>query len=109
MKAARRWLPWLLWPALYAAGLLAAAAAFASTAPLAWFNAAYLSLALAIALLERWLPHEPRWLADDGQMPCDLAHTLLTKGTAQVVAALAASLPLAGAMARRPSAHGTAW
>ena len=92
-------LPWLMWPALYGAGLLGAGAAFASDAPLPWFNTVYLSLALAIAACERWMPHEPRWLANDGETPCNLAHTLLTKGFAQVVAALVASAPLAAATA----------
>ncbi len=100
---ARRWLrgmlPWLMWPMLYCAGLLGAGAAFASHAPLLWFNAMYLSLALVIAACERWMPHEPRWLRDDGETPCNLAHTLLTKGSAQVAAALVASAPLAAATA----------
>ncbi|WP_432728024.1 sterol desaturase family protein [Variovorax sp. W6] len=92
-------LPWLMWPALYCAGLLGAGVAFGSRAPLLWFNLAYLSLALAIAACERWMPHEPLWLKDDGETPCNLAHTLLTKGLAQTVAALTASVPLAAAMA----------
>lgn len=98
-KRLRGVLPWLMWPALYGAGLLGAGAAFAGHAPLLWFNAVYLSLALAIAVCERFMPHEPRWLEDDGETPCNLAHTLLTKGFAQVVAALVASAPLAAATA----------
>lgn len=48
------------------------------------FNLTYLGLALTIALLERVSPHEKSWLANDGQMGPDLAHTLLNKGVAQV-------------------------
>lgn len=102
----RALLSWLLWPGLYGLGLLGAGAAFASSAPLLSFNLAYLSVALAIAVFERWMPHEPRWLEDDGETPCNLAHTLLTKGSAQVVAAAAASVPMAAAMVVQPSMHG---
>ncbi|RQO61591.1 sterol desaturase [Variovorax sp. KBW07] len=103
----RHWLraalSWMLWPGLYGLGLLGAGMAFASQAPLLWFNLVYLSVALAIAVFERWMPHEPRWLADDGETPCNLAHTLLTKGSAQLAAALAASFPIAVATVAQPS------
>lgn len=49
------------------------------------FNATYLALALSIALIERAMPHEKTWLANDGQMGPDLAHTMLSKGIAQVI------------------------
>lgn len=96
-------LSWMLWPALYGLGLFGAGMAFASHAPLLWFNLVYLSLALVIAVFERWMPHEPRWLVDDGETPCNLAHTLLTKGSAQIAAALAASFPMAVAAVAQPA------
>ncbi|MBC7104103.1 MAG: sterol desaturase family protein, partial [Parvibaculum sp.] len=49
------------------------------------FNISYLGLALCIAILERAMPHERLWLANDGQMGPDLAHTVLNKGMAQVI------------------------
>jgi sterol desaturase/sphingolipid hydroxylase (fatty acid hydroxylase superfamily) len=49
------------------------------------FNLTYLMLAVVIALLERVMPHEQAWLMNDGQMPADLAHTILNKGFAQVL------------------------
>lgn len=98
-------LSWLLWPALYSLGLLGVGVAFASPLPLLGFNLVYLSVALAIAAFERWMPHEPRWLQDDGETPCNLAHTLLTKGSAQAVAAAAASFPMVTAMLVRPAMH----
>lgn len=93
----------VLWPLLYAAGLLGAQAALSSAHPLLWFNAVYLSLAATIALLERLMPHEPRWLAADGETWNDLAHTLLTKGLAQIAAAAAATLAMAAAVAVEPA------
>ncbi|MCR6480410.1 sterol desaturase family protein [Variovorax sp. ZS18.2.2] len=103
-RRVRAALPWLLWPTLYGLGLFGAGLAFASHAPLSWFNLVYLSVALVIAVLERWMPHELRWLVDDGETPCNLAHTLLTKGGAQLAAAAAASAPMAVATIVRPSA-----
>ncbi|OWQ91861.1 sterol desaturase [Roseateles aquatilis] len=96
-------LSWMLWPSLYGLGLLGAGLAFASPAPLLGFNLAYMSLALVIAVIERWMPHEPQWLMDDGETRCNLAHTLLTKGSAQLAAALAASFPVALAAVAQPS------
>lgn len=90
---------WTLWSLLYGAGLAGCALALAGPHPLLGFNATYLSLMALVALLERWLPHEPRWLADDGETADNLAHTLLTKGPAQLAAAVAASAGMAGASA----------
>jgi len=55
----------------------------------------YLLFALAIFFLERRLPFEPRWLEDDGHMPADLAHTLLNKGSVEILLMLAGVLGLA--------------
>lgn len=63
------------------------------------FNAIYLSLALSLFLLERWLPFEPTWLHDDGQMPADLAHTLLSKGVVQALVLMGAVIGVGGDVA----------
>ena len=52
-------------------------------------TAVYVSLAVAVASLERWLPHAPRWNRDDGEIAHDIVFTLLGSGvTAVVVQAL---------------------
>jgi ornithine lipid hydroxylase len=58
------------------------------------FGIAYALLALALYTLERWIPFEPRWLQDDGQLPADLTHTLLSKGLAYYLVVTGASLGL---------------
>src|SRR5688572_22552475 len=73
----RRMASYVLWPVLYVGGLTGTYAALASTHPLLWFNAAYLSIAIGVGILERVMPYEPRWLADDHETVNDLAHTLL--------------------------------
>jgi hypothetical protein len=45
------------WPLLYFGALLGAGMAFASDAPLFWFNIVYATLFLAIVALERLMPH----------------------------------------------------
>ena len=59
------------------------------------FNLTYVALAVAIAALERWMPFEPMWLKNDGQMGPDIAHTVLNKGVAQVVVVVVAIAGLA--------------
>jgi ornithine lipid hydroxylase len=58
--------------------------------PILAYNIAYFSLALSLFFLERTMPHEPLWLASDGQMFNDLGHTFLTKGVSQLLATSAA-------------------
>ncbi|MEX0838801.1 MAG: sterol desaturase family protein [Parvibaculum sp.] len=74
----------LLWPVLAGGSLLLIYAGMEAGHGVLAFNLTYLGLALTIALLERVSPHEKSWLANDGQMGPDLAHTLLNKGVAQV-------------------------
>lgn len=63
------------------------------------FNAIYLSLALSLFMLERWLPFEPAWLESDGQLPADLAHTLLSKGVVQALVLMGAVIGVGGDVA----------
>lgn len=101
-----RWsvlLSWLLWPLLYGAGLFGAGLALDSARPLLWFNVMYLSLVVVIAVLERLMPFELQWLADDGETGANLAHTLFTKGLVQIAAALAATLGMATASIVQPA------
>lgn len=75
----------LLWPGLAGLSLTAIYWGMGAGHGVLTFNLVYLSLALALAGLERVMPHERSWLVNDGQMGPDLAHTVLSKGVAQVV------------------------
>ena len=100
---------WLLWPSLYAGGLAGTELAIHGAHPLLWFNAAYLSVALIVVVLERLLPYEPLWLQDDGETASNLAHTLLNKGLVQVAAAIITTFVMAAAMAIEPSSPSLFW
>jgi ornithine lipid hydroxylase len=100
--APRRVLSHVLWPALVAAFLGGVYAGIEAGHSLAGFNLAYLALALIVAGLERVMPHERAWLADDGQMGVDLAHTLVSKGAAQIVVTAQAMMGLAGTLSAGP-------
>lgn len=95
-------LSWMLWPALFAAGLIGAGFSFQSHAPLLWFNVVYLAIVCAIALFERVMPFEHQWLQRDGETFNDVAHTLLSKGGVQLAAALGATAPMAVATVAHP-------
>lgn len=99
-------LSWLLWPLLYGGGLLGVHEALTSAHPLLWFNVVYVSLALAIGVLERWMPHERRWLEADGETTANLAHTLLTKGLVQLAVAAVTTLTMLTATAVEPANRG---
>ncbi|PKP76576.1 MAG: sterol desaturase [Alphaproteobacteria bacterium HGW-Alphaproteobacteria-3] len=81
----RDFLSRLLWPLLALGALTPIYLGMMAGHGFLVFNIVYLGLAIAIALLERVMPHERLWLANDGQMGPDLAHTLLNKGMAQVI------------------------
>ncbi len=91
----RRVLSYVWWPALFA--LSASATYFGVLAgyPVVVFNLTYVALAVAIAVLERAMPHEQIWLRNDGQVVPDVAHTLLNKGVAQVIVVLVAVMGFA--------------
>jgi sterol desaturase/sphingolipid hydroxylase (fatty acid hydroxylase superfamily) len=63
------------------------------------FNLTYLALALTIGVLERVQPHQRSWLHNDGQIGADLAHTLLSKGVAQVIITVVTFLGIADYLA----------
>ncbi|NIJ43063.1 sterol desaturase/sphingolipid hydroxylase (fatty acid hydroxylase superfamily) [Parvibaculum indicum] len=92
----RRVLSVVLWPLLFAVPLAIVWAAMSTGHGVAAFNATYLGLALAIASLERIMPHERAWLENDGQMLPDLLHTVLNKGVAQVLITVIVFMGIAG-------------
>ncbi len=81
----RRVLSYVWWPALLSASVAAAYFGLTIGYPIAVFNLTYAGLAIAIAVLERLMPHEEQWLNNDGQIVPDIAHTLLNKGAGQII------------------------
>ncbi len=101
----RRVLSYVWWPALFGASTAATYWGVANGMTVVVFNATYLTLAFAIAVLERVMPHEKAWLANDGQIFPDIAHTVLNKAVAQ---ALVISITFLG-IAELASPGGGAW
>ena len=93
---------YLIWPAVLCSGLIGAYFAFQSPHRLLWFNVVYLSIVAIIALFERLMPYEKTWLKRDGETFNNIAHSLLSKGGVQILAAIAASFPMAVATLARP-------
>lgn len=93
----------LLWPLLLAACLAGTEAGMALGYPTLGFNITYGCLALSLCGLECVMPHEKAWLANDGQMGADLAHTLLNKGSVQIMVVVAVGTGFAEAVAEKSS------
>ena len=68
------------------------------------YAAAYGGLALVLFFLERWMPHEKRWLERDGQLWPDLGHTILSTVAAQGGALVLTMIGLTWALRGRPAA-----
>ena len=101
----RRVLSYIWWPLLFGVCVAVTYWGVVNDMTIVVFNVTYLSLALTIAVLERVMPHEQAWLANDGQVGPDIAHTLLNKSIAQ---ALVLSLTFLG-LAELASPAGHAW
>jgi len=91
----RRALSYIWWPLLFGLAVAATYAGVAAGHAIIVFNLTYVSLAIVIAVLERFVPHERAWLQNDGQVVPDIAHTLLHKGVAQVIVVLIAFMGFA--------------
>jgi sterol desaturase/sphingolipid hydroxylase (fatty acid hydroxylase superfamily) len=85
------------WPALVAGtiALTATGRQVSGLPDVVVFNTVYLGLAAALFFLERLLPFERGWLADDGEVGTDLAHTVFNKGIAQVLLVVGAAFGVA--------------
>ncbi|MGV8996939.1 MAG: sterol desaturase family protein [Parvibaculaceae bacterium] len=81
----RQVLSYILWPLIFCGALALTYLGMRAGHPVVGFIITYVLLALTIAMVERAMPHERAWLANDGQMPADLSHTLLSKGFAEVL------------------------
>ena len=91
----RRFLSHILWPGIMIVCLAATHYAMSIGHGVLGFNLIYLCLAVSLFFLERYMPHERAWLAHDGQMKADLAHTLLNKGFVQVLVVVTTIMGLA--------------
>ena len=76
---------WGLWPLLFTICMVIAGYGFAHDAPILYFNIAYIFLILSLVFLERWMPHERKWLNPDGQNTASILHTISSKGSVQLL------------------------
>jgi sterol desaturase/sphingolipid hydroxylase (fatty acid hydroxylase superfamily) len=81
----RKVLSYLLWPLLLAICIGLTGLGMSNGHGILAFNLTYISLAVTLCLLERAIPHERRWLVNDGQMLADFSHSLLNKGVVQMI------------------------
>ncbi len=87
-SALRYAVSWLAWPFLFITCMSVTAYGFSygdGLMPLLCFNGAYVFLIVSLLCLERVMPHEAKWRKSDGQIFADIAHTLTSKGTSQVI------------------------
>lgn len=97
----RTGLSWLLWPLLLAGCIALTAVGMSRGQGPLFFNIAYLCLAVSLFMLERWMPHEPMWNQNDGQIFADFAHTMLNKGMVQLVVLAPATFGISMALGDR--------
>jgi len=100
----RTFLSGVWWPLLLGLGIACQASGMAHGWGSATYAATYAGLALALFLLERWMPHESQWLEHDGQFWPDLGHTVLSTIAAQGGALVVAMVGLTWALGKRPAA-----
>jgi len=86
---------YVTWPGLFVLCMLITVYGFNNDHPVLFFNLAYIFLILSIFFLERWMPHEQEWRRKDGQIFADIAHTLSSKGTVQVLLIFGGTIGLA--------------
>ena len=95
----------VLWPTILGLCIYVTTLGLAADHAALYFNITYITLALSICALERLLPHERSWLKHDKQMGADLAHTLLSKGMAQILIVVGVAIGIAEVAATK----GGAW
>lgn len=76
-------LSWVAWPFLLCLCVVITHIGFVAGHPIIGFNIAYLTLALSLFFLEKYMPHEKKWLENDHQTFANIAHTLTSKGVVQ--------------------------
>jgi sterol desaturase/sphingolipid hydroxylase (fatty acid hydroxylase superfamily) len=81
----KKTLSYIFWPLLMTACIAVTAVGMKHGHGILAFNLTYIGLGITLCLLERVMPHERQWLAQDGQMLADLSHSLLNKGVVQMI------------------------
>lgn len=79
---------WVSWPFLFIFCMSVTAFGFSKDdpyLPFVCFNGAYAFLIISLLWLERIMPHERGWHQSDGQTFANIAHTLTSKGTSQIL------------------------
>lgn len=82
------------WPTLLSLCIVATALGFRLGHPDLAFILTYAALMVSLLLLERWMPHEEQWLARDGQLFADIAHSALSSAVVQGLLGFTASVAL---------------
>ncbi len=95
----------IVWPGLLATALALTSWGMTTESPILFFNLIYVSFALTVGALERFMPYEVTWLKDDKQTFANLAHTLLSKGLVQVLIVVTTIVGIAGVV--QPAAGST--
>lgn len=85
METIKNFVRYTSWPLLVVSCLLITAYGMAVGSPVLYFNFAYLFLIVILFFLEWWLPYEPEWKNPDGQTFANIAHTISSKGTVQLL------------------------
>jgi sterol desaturase/sphingolipid hydroxylase (fatty acid hydroxylase superfamily) len=88
-------LSWASWPALIIVCVSIMAYGFTVDQPIIFFNIAYLFLIVSLFALETVMPFEKQWTKPDGQNFANIAHTLSSKGTVQLILVFSAVISLA--------------
>ncbi len=94
----RQALSYLLWPGLLVSCIWLTHLGIQADRTVLVFNLVYFGLAALLWGLERALPHEEAWLANDGQLPADLLHTFMNKSVVQVMVVTGAALGISEAV-----------
>ena len=89
---------WTAWPAILVACTIATEIGFRLGQPIVGFYVTYAVFTVLVLLLERWMPHEPVWLARDGQLFADIGHTLVSNGAIQALLAFSGAVGLSVAV-----------
>ncbi len=99
----KRTVCYILWPLLLAVPIYVVYLGIGRDRPTLYFNAAYLSLAATLFVLERLMPYRTEWVVSDGQEFPDFAHTVLNKGLIQLLLFLLLISGIIATMGDRPS------
>jgi sterol desaturase/sphingolipid hydroxylase (fatty acid hydroxylase superfamily) len=97
-KTLRTFVAWTAWPGLLALCVLTTAIGFTLDQPMIAFYLTYTALAVILLLLQNWMPHEPTWLKNDGQLMPDIGHTLVSTGAVQGMLAFSGMVGLSMGM-----------